>query len=272
MGQVVSALSGLMGLEITGELLGLIVDISKPIIDSGRSLARDLAYEDYLRVVGGNPVPRITLARFTDDLWNDVLDGILEDHDFLDEEVLQRIGMEADHWSRDAEAAQKLDSAKNDPRVGRIARVDPEPPSCPFCTLLNSRGPVYLSEETVSMTFHAGDECEWQFVPRGYEDSYPGKDSVDQAKALYEKVTKAGASGAKEVLKALAELDPNRPDGRVKTTTQDAVADAANSQIRATRSRLETLERLNPETDAGRSARDEQITRDQDILSVLETT
>jgi|SRR5688500_8644225 len=271
--QAINLVSEMIGLRITQDIISLTYQRTRPVVNAGRELARDLAYQDYLFVVDNDPVVEaMDLGRLTDDVWYRTIKRTFEDHEFFDDEVLEEIGMQVDHWTRDAEFGQKIAVAKADRRLGRVARVDPEPPSCPFCTLLNSRGPVYLNEETAAMTLHLGDECELVFVPAGTEDDYPGKDSVDQAKELYKKaVEKAPTGSSKDILKALGEMDPNRPEGRIKQITRAATENAVSSQVRESRSRLETLERLQPETESGKRFRDEQITRNRDILSVLET-
>ena len=71
-----------------------------------------------------------------------------------------------------------------------FARIDPQPPSCAFCTMLISRGPAYTAEEFQKNTFayHPFDTC--ILVPVFDEDDWPGKDQYEEAERLYREAAK----------------------------------------------------------------------------------
>lgn len=97
--------------------------------------------------------------------------------------------------------------------VRGFARFDPRPPTCAFCTMLISRGPVYLSKESADWPF--GDKvlekyllgenpselddlmnrwhpkCTCIAVPVYKYDNYPTQEQEEQAFAIYDAARKA---------------------------------------------------------------------------------
>jgi len=214
---VVRALRRFVGLPIDDRTVTTVARATKRVVDATRATGRNYAYRDYVQVVGSDPVPPLELHRFTDDLWSSVISRVTEQRETFTADVAREIALEADFWSRDAINGQRIDAAKKDPRVGRIARVDWNPPACPFCTLLNSRGPVYVSQESALRTIHNGDECDLVYVPAGTEDTYPGIESTRIAEAAYRDAVEASDRGTtEEVLRELKLQQPDRPVGRVQ--------------------------------------------------------
>ena len=74
--------------------------------------------------------------------------------------------------------------------VAGFARVDPQPPSCGFCSVLISRGPAYTAEEyeNGNFVYHPHDTC--TLVPVFDENNFPGHDQWQQYEADYKKATK----------------------------------------------------------------------------------
>lgn len=101
---------------------------------------------------------------------------------------------------------------ESDPIEPRWARYDPEPPTCAFCTMLISRGPVYLSARSAGfggenqqameileregsrailklMTrFHDGCTC--VVIPVFDEDNWEGREQYEAAERLWREATK----------------------------------------------------------------------------------
>jgi hypothetical protein len=227
----VRSLIRLSGLPIDSRTLEIARRSTQRIVDTARTRGRDLAWRDYALVVGSDPIERLELNRFTEELWAGSIEKATEDHETWNDEAIREIALKADYWARDAVWGQRVDAAKKDPRVGRVARVDWNPPACPFCTLLNSRGPVYISESSAMRTLHIGDECDLVFVPRGTEESYPGKESTDQALSAYKDAVKAVPTGSPDAIMAeLKKQQPDRPVGRIKENIQNTLTSAPEAR------------------------------------------
>jgi hypothetical protein len=269
---VIGAIARIFGQPVTPVSIEAARAATQPIIVTTREVVRDLVYRDYLQVIdNSDPVEPLELNRFTDELWQSSIEKAVEGHDLFDTASIEQIGLSADYWSRDAEWGQAVSVAQQDPRVGRIARVDPIPPTCPLCTLMNSRGPVYVSAESFARTLHTGDTCEPVFVLPGATD-YPGKEHTDIALARYEKAVKAAPNGSADaILQALKEQEPDRPPGRVRRLVTAEVDAVRSDQLSDTRNRISRLERLNPTTDRARRFRDEQLSQNRKLLTDQES-
>ena len=251
-----------------------IAKLTRPFVVATRQQAQDLAYRDYLVFIQNkNPVPKMEQNRFTDELWQSSVKKVTEESDLLDSDHVQELAMKADYWARDAEWGQRVDVAKKDPRIDKVARVDFKPPTCPFCTLLNSRGAAYLSMDTAARTLHDGDTCSLIWVKKG-ETNYPGHETSAEAKRRYDKAVKdlGSAANTTTILKALAEQDPDRPTGSVKANIEKALKTSTADQVKAVTARISMLEKLDPKSDSARKYRDEQLSRNRDILKSLEGT
>jgi len=246
--------------------------LTRPFVVATRQQAQDLAYRDYLAFIGNkNPVPKMEQNRFTDELWEASVKKVTDEVDMLGSDHVQELAMKADYWARDAEWGQRVDVAKKDSRIDKVARVDFKPPTCPFCTLLNSRGAAYLSIDTAARTLHDGDTCSLIWVKKGQTD-YPGHETSAEALRRYEKAVKdlGSAANTTTILKALAEQDPNRPTGSVKANIEKALKESTTDQLKTVSARISTLEKLEPKSDSARKYRDEQLARNRDILKSLE--
>ncbi len=85
-------------------------------------------------------------------------------------------------------------AAEDNKRVIGWARFDPEPPTCAFCLMLISRGPVYSSAETAGerQLWHPGCTC--KAVPVFARDRWDGRDQHLDADRLWREATR-GWSG-----------------------------------------------------------------------------
>jgi len=270
---IIRATRSSMGSRVTPGLLDQIFRQTKPIVDSSRTLARDISYRDYREFVGDTDlIPPLELNRFTDELWRGSLERHTNDFETLSAGAVEQIAMSADYWARDAEWGQRADVAKKDPRIWKVARVDPEPPSCPFCTLLNSRGPVYVSMESGSRTLHGGDQCLLIWVQKGQTD-YPHKRSTDIAMEAYKRAVKSLGEEKRtpeNILKALKAEQGETGPGKVRTNVKNNVASEQSIRVREVKSALTKLESLKTSTESGTRIRDEQVTRYRDIINSLE--
>lgn len=247
---------------------------SRPFVVAAREQARDLAYRDYLLFVNNeDPVPKMQLNRFTDELWDGSVESVIENVEVFGADQVEELAMKADYWTRDAEWGQRVDVAKKDTRIEKVARVDFKPPTCPFCTLLNSRGADYLSMDSAARTLHEGDTCSLIWVAKG-DKNYPGHEQTAEAKRRYDEARKKLGSSANTttILKELAAQDPDRPEGSIKKNVRENVKSVTASKVTEAKARLATLEKLNPKSESARKYRDEQIARNQDILKALEGT
>lgn len=166
---------------------------------SARSALLLLANRQYKDFVGSKPLPAPKLDHFTDQSWQQSALKVFVTGDPVTEEHVQKLVRKADFWARDAERGALLDYTQRDPRIDRWARVDPQPPSCPFCTVLISRGAVYGSKDSAVYAdlakFHTGCTCTAVLVGPGQKDSFPGVEFRNQAVQEYATARKAARSG-----------------------------------------------------------------------------
>lgn len=267
--EVIKSIAHLLGVPVDDVVKKDIHRKTYPIVNRVRNLVSNIAYRDYSALVD-DPVPQVALHRFTPELWTNSVDKATKDVSHVTVSVTEDIGMSGDYWARDAEWGQKVQLAHNDERIGRIARVDFEPPTCPLCTLMNSRGPVYLSQDSVARTLHVGDTCTGIFVPVGDTD-YPGIEHTSEALRRYKQAVEAVGphQGANAILKALKEQHPYEGPGKVRTAAQDASQGARDQQLTNIKSATARLERLQLKNYS--AIRDELVSRNKEIINVLET-
>lgn len=270
--QVVRAIGPFLGLPISSEVNKGISKATRPVIQKARSQVQNLAYQDYISVVGSDPVPKQVQNRFTEGLWDGVIEAQTKKSESVSLAVAESIGMQADRWTRDAEWGQRLDSAKKDSRVGTVARIDFEPPTCPWCTVLNSRGPVYHTLETGAATLHEGDTCTLVFVPKGSK-TYPGQEHTAAALRRYKAATKAVGTKPTDVFRFLKEEDLGREIkpkvGKVRTNARNAAKETAQDEIKAIEARIRTLEKINPKSETATRYKEEQLSKNKDQLESL---
>jgi len=181
-----------------------------------------LATQQYVTALeGGKPLKPKKLTRFDEKVWLQSLEKkiLSEGPDSVEvtvtEDHIAEVQRAGEHWALDAERGTLIDYAMRDKRFEGWARVDPEPPTCPFCMVLISMGPTRTDPQKAH--FHAGDTCEVQLVRKGEKD-YPGADQVAEARAKYEKAVKAndGKTDLAGLVKQLKTIDPDGAE-RVET-------------------------------------------------------
>lgn len=268
--QVTLRIAQFIGLPVTPGLLKSVHKATKPIVDAGRTKAQAVAYQDYLAFIKNkDPIPRLELNRFTDELWQGSLEKLTKDEDTFTPDIAVEVALRSDYWARDAEWGQRVDSAKKDDRIGKVARVDHEPPTCAYCTLLNSRGAVYLSASTAARTLHVADTCSLEFVAKGSTD-FPGKALSLEAKAKYEAARKrADPPTTDNILRELNKAGSSDKVGRVKAHAQDQVAANSTSKLQDAQARIRTLEKIEPKSDSAKKYRDEQLTKNRQLVAQL---
>lgn len=183
-----------------------------PYVSGARTTMAHLATRQYVTALeGAKPLKATKLTRFDDKVWLQSLEKKILTDDSIEvtvtEDHIQEIQRAGEHWALDAERGTLIDYAMRDKRFDGWARVDPEPPTCPFCTVLISIGP--MSSDPQKAHFHAGDTCEVVLVPKGSKD-YEGADQVNAAKAKYEQAVKlnGGKTDLAGLVRNLKNLDP----------------------------------------------------------------
>lgn len=275
--RVIQALGPFIGLPVGPGTAKAIARKTFPLVKTGRTQAQTIAYRDYVKFVENqDPEPRMELNRFSTELWESAVTDKLVGADIVSPVIAEDIGLAADGWAKDAEWGQRYDAAKRDRRIWKIARVDFEPPSCPWCTLLNSRGPVFRSADSYARTLHNGDTCTMVWV-REDDPDYPGKQSTDRAKARYDAAVQSLSdsgtpANSSNVLKALRDQEPDRAEGVAKRNAREAARKASASKARAVRSLISKLERQNPKSDSAKARVADLLEKNRKLLNVLETT
>lgn len=268
--QIAKKVALFIGLPVTPGLLKSLHSATKPIVDAGRVQAQAVAYQDYLAFIKSkDPVPRLKLNRFTDELWQGSLEKLTKNEDTFTPDIAVDVALRSDYWARDAEWGQRVDSAKLDDRIGKVARVDHEPPTCAYCTLLNSRGAVYLSADTAARTLHVADTCSLEFVAKGSTD-FPGKALSLEAKARYDAARKrADPPTTDNILRELNKEGSSDKTGRVRQHAQDQVVANSTSKLHDAQARIRTLEAIEPKSDSAKKYRDEQLSKNRQLVAQL---
>jgi hypothetical protein len=183
-----------------------------PYVRGARTTLSRSATQQYVTALeGAKPIKPTKLTRFDDQVWEQSLTKtILPDPALtvqITEEHVQEIQRSGEHWALDAERGQLIDYAMRDKRFDGWARIDPEPPTCPFCTVLISIGPMHSDPQKAH--FHKGDTCEVVLVPKGSKD-YEGVDQVKAAEAKYKQAVRlnGGKTDLAGLVKQLKTIDP----------------------------------------------------------------
>jgi hypothetical protein len=182
-------------------------------VRGARSTMSRLATQQYITALeGAKPLKPTKLTRFDDAVWLQSLEKkILPDPDAVEvtvtEDHVAEIQRAGEHWALDAERGTLIDYAMRDKRFEGWARIDPEPPTCPFCTVLISIGPK--RSDPTKAHFHAGDTCEVVLVKKGQTD-YEGADQVKAAESKYKQAVRlnGGKTDLAGLVKQLKTIDP----------------------------------------------------------------
>lgn len=212
--KVVQFLVPYIGQTASADIAKKMAGRTGPLVRGARDVLAKSANREYREALGpdGKPFKPVVLNRFDEDVWiQSVEKALLNEADSLEVEItknhLEDIARKADHWAKDAERGTLIDFAMRDNRFEGWARIDPEPPTCPFCTVLISIGPKRTDPNQAH--FHIGDTCEVQLVLKGQED-YPGADQVKAAEEKYKQAVRlnGGKTDLAGLVKQLKTIDP----------------------------------------------------------------
>jgi hypothetical protein len=190
---------------------------TRPLVAGARSELLASANIQYRQFVRDDPLPPPVLTHFSPEVWEQSLTKVLVtdtgevDPEEFSDEMIEEIERKADWWARDAERGALIDYTQRDDRIGRWARIDPEPPSCPFCVVLISRGAVYLSKEAAGFSeiakFHTGCTCTPVLVSPEEREEFQGSDLRLDALHEYRRAVEEARSGdINEIVAAMRSL------------------------------------------------------------------
>lgn len=202
-------MASFLGLPITARLVNRLAKAIFPTVSSSRERSRKLAqavYEATKESLGtlGDPIDAPPLRDYELSHLEQAVDKALKvsGNERISARDLESVAKVADMHSRNAYRNQTMAYAIHDEDILGWARVDPVPPTCEFCRLLISRGPVYTSVEKASNKlpsgqnrYHKGCTCIPQIVFRGQRDSWPGREMYLAELERYKNATR-GKSGA----------------------------------------------------------------------------
>lgn len=206
------ALRPFVGQTASKALVGQMGRRTVPYVRGARSTLSRSATQQYITALdGAKPLKPTKLTRFDDEVWLQSLEKTLIPEPDLavtvTEEHVQEIQRSGEHWALDAERGTLIDYAMRDKRFEGWARIDPVPPTCPFCTVLISIGPKRT--DPTKAHFHKGDTCEVILVPKGEED-YEGAAQVKAAEVKYKQAVRlnGGKTDLAGLVKQLKTIDP----------------------------------------------------------------
>jgi hypothetical protein len=206
------ALRPFVGKAASKALVSLMGKRTAPYVRGARSTMSRLATQEYIAALeGAKPLKPTKLTRFDDTVWLQAIEkAVLPEPNLavtVTEEHVQQIQRSGEHWALDAERGTLIDYAMRDKRFEGWARIDPVPPTCPFCTVLISIGPKRT--DPTKAHFHAGDTCEVVLVKKG-QTNYTGADQVKAAEDKYKQAVRlnGGKTDLAGVVKQLKTIDP----------------------------------------------------------------
>src|SRR5882757_11376932 len=84
----IKAVAKYLGLTVTESVLAALFKATKPLVDQGRKKAQAIAFQDYLQFIAKvDPIPKIPLNRFTDELWRGSLAKVAPVGELLSNDV-----------------------------------------------------------------------------------------------------------------------------------------------------------------------------------------
>jgi hypothetical protein len=211
------ALRPFVGQTASKALVSLVGKRTAPYVRGARSTMSRLATQQYITALdGAKPLKPTKLTRFDDKVWLQSLEKKIlpEGPDPVEvtvtEDHVAEIVRAGEHWALDAERGTLIDYAMRDKRFDGWARIDPEPPTCPFCTVLISIGPMHSDPQKAH--FHAGDTCEVVLVPKGAKD-YEGANQVKAAEEKYKQAVRLNG-GKTDLAGLVKQLKTMTPEGQ----------------------------------------------------------
>lgn len=256
----------LTGVVATRQIIQGLAEQSLPGVLTAREKYRLLADRQYRDLVVV-PIARPPLRDYTADSWAGSISGVLlpddevpvEEREPVTESDIEAVLIKADLQGREAERSQLIAYSLHDDNVIGWARVDREPPTCPFCTMLISRGPVYTSAETAGERnrFHGGCTCEVVLVTEDNRTSYRGIEITKAAAQTWRNASKgrSGKAVAAEFRRVVEErngVTRRAQLGRTKEAADKISQDTGAEDLRAAKVQLDTLSKIRPRNEAQR--------------------
>lgn len=186
----------LVGKTVTDRLVTALAGHTGRYVVRARTTLSTSATQQYRAFLDGQrPIQPPTLTRFTPDAWRGSVNNTLPLGEPIQEKHIEDLGRKAQFWARDAERGTLIHYSQKDKRVYAWARIDPEPPSCPFCTVLISRRAVYHTQSSALLgetgQFHVGCTCTAVLVSEKNPTSFEGYQQQQDALAEYIAARKA---------------------------------------------------------------------------------
>lgn len=188
---VIRELTGIRGTVPSQEVVNSIVSSIFPSVlstrESFRLIARE-SYEDAKReaIPDKKSIPPPKLREYTRKRLKEALSANLPDNREVNDKDIEKTLLAVEQQARDAERNQTVAYAIHDKDIKGWARIDPEPPTCSFCLLLVSRGPVYRSAHSAGdrNKYHHGCTCIPVLVFNG-QSNWRGEQHYKEALAIY---------------------------------------------------------------------------------------
>lgn len=197
---IAPVLAPLVGGPITRAHTGAVARATLADVVKARASFVELAVQQYKSMTGTGRIDAPPLREYDAKAWEAALarawDKPIANKEDLTEDDIAKAFVTADHQGREAERSQLIAYSVHDPKVLGWARVDWQPPTCPFCTMLISRGPVYSTEDTAGgrTNFHHGDTCSVVLVTALNRDDYPGIQHTRAAESAWVAASKGRSS------------------------------------------------------------------------------
>lgn len=204
---IAPALAELVGGPITKAHTRMVARATLSDILKARSSYLELAVRQYQSMTGTGSIKQPKLREYDADAWAAALlrawDIPITGKENLTEDHIAKALVTADHQGREAERSQLIAYTMQDPKLIGWARVDFRPPTCPFCTMLISRGPIYKTDRSAGKDpaggrnrFHHGDTCSVVMVTEQNRKDYPGIEHTRNADAAWIQASKEAGSSA----------------------------------------------------------------------------
>lgn len=183
--------------------LGLVV---YDLVSTQRSVSTQLARAYYASLAPSGRTPPVPAPDYTAEMTQKSLGRVQQS--WTDATAPQRAELAA---RGAAIAVRHVEQAGRETVVqatredgAKWARYDSKPPCCSWCTLMISRGPVYLSAETGGFLAHDFDTCSVEPVFPGRD--WHGRKQYEAANAFYTEHAAGSQDQVKALRRAIGEL------------------------------------------------------------------
>lgn len=186
---MISDLSTLVGRRLDESTIDVITDRMFRAVRSGQNYSRALARQYYTEFVAahalGAPVAEAAAREYAPEALADGLRRVLQPvGGTVTATAIGRALQLGGKHVQDSGRRSMLSAVLRDERLSGWARADPKPPTCAFCLMLISRGPVYSSRSTAggANRWHIGCSCQPVPVVRG---EWAGRNQYEDAERLW---------------------------------------------------------------------------------------